>query len=139
MTKEQKQRPLSPHLQIYKPQLTSVLSIFHRGTGVFLFFGLIALFWFLALILIQTMGLGLLDVNLLIISDNAIFKIFLTAITFSVYYHMLNGVRHLFWDIGVGFKISTAYKTGYAVLTGALIMTLVTGYYIFVHESILRG
>jgi len=133
-----KVRPLSPHLQIYKPQITSVLSVFHRGTGVFLFIGLLFLFWFLTLVLVQMMGLGFLETNLLLISDNIIFKVFILGVAFSLYYHLLNGIRHLFWDIGLGFKISNVYKSGYMVIFGSLIMTMITAYYIFfylrVHE-----
>ena len=115
-------RPLSPHLQIYRPQITSVLSITHRLTGIFLSLGgvfLVAWLWAAAYnaeyyafwmdIVQQWYGLAA-----------------LAAWSFAFYYHLCNGIRHLFWDMGKGFEISTVTKSGVAVVLGALALTALT-------------
>ena len=119
---ESVKRPLSPHLQVYKPQLTSVLSITHRGTGVFLSLG--ALFLTCWLVSLAT---GEQAFNNLQQHYTAWYgKIILIAFIFSVFYHLSNGIRHLFWDIGKGLDICTAYKSGYAVIASAITLTLIT-------------
>ncbi len=128
------ERPLSPHLTIYKPQITSVLSIMHRMTGVFLFLGLNFLFWVLSLILLQNMGLAMLDVNLLALLDNIVFKLFMLATTFSLYYHLANGVRHLFWDMGKGFTLGVVSASGLGVIIFALLLTVFTVYFGFFYQ-----
>ena len=119
---ESVKRPLSPHLQIYKPQLTSVLSITHRATGVFLSLGaLILTCWLVGL------ATGEATFNNLQQHINAWYgQLLLLAFVFSLYYHLANGVRHLFWDAGLGLEISTTYKTGYATIAFTLILTVVT-------------
>lgn len=115
-------KPLSPHLQVYKPQITSVLSIMHRGTGVFLSFGAFALAcWLMALAsgesqfeLVKS-GFGSWPM-----------KILLIGWVFAFYYHLCNGIRHLFWDIGKGFELETLQKTGYMVLVASAILSAVT-------------
>lgn len=111
-------KPLSPHLQVYRPQITSVLSILHRGTGVFLSLGAFVLsYWLVALAGGESHYM----------EATACFaawpmKILLAGWVFAFYYHLCNGVRHLFWDIGMGFELETLQKTGYAVIlvSGAL-------------------
>ncbi len=119
---ESVKRPLSPHLQIYKPQITSVLSITHRATGVFLSLGaLILTCWLVGLATGQDAFANLQQ------HINAWYgKVLLVAFVFSFYYHLANGVRHLFWDAGLGLEISTSYKTGYAVIVFTLVLTVVT-------------
>ena len=115
-------RPLSPHLQVYKPQLTSVLSITHRGTGVFLTAGAFFLTcWLLAL----ASGSEQFE-NLQAHITNWYGQCLVYAFVFSLYFHLCNGVRHLFWDIGMGLEINTAYKTGYAVVAVSFVLTLAT-------------
>jgi len=115
-------RPLSPHLQIYKPQLTSVLSITHRGTGVFLTVGAFFLtFWLLALADGPELFARL---QAHLTSWYGQFLVY--AFVFSLYFHLCNGIRHLFWDVGLGFDIDVAYKTGYAVVAASVIFTLLT-------------
>lgn len=105
-------RPLSPHLQVYRPQLTSVLSITHRGTGVFLAIAtLLMVYWLVALA-----GGEQSYTRAQIVFASWFGQLILLACTFSLFYHLCNGVRHLFWDIGVGFEIETAYRSGYAVV-----------------------
>ena len=88
--------PTSPHLQIYKPQLTSVLSIAHRITGFCLYFIIILVaLWVLAIALGETYY----DFFLLI-SNAFIVKIIISLGIFGLTYHALNGIRHIFWDFG---------------------------------------
>lgn len=133
-TQKNESRPLSPHLSIYKPQITSVLSILHRATGIFLFFSLVLLFWLFSFILMHHLGLVLIDFNFLAITDNLLFKLFLFATSFSLYYHLANGIRHLFWDIGKGFSLPAVYRSGYAVIIFTLILTCITAYCWFFYK-----
>ena len=116
------QRPLSPHLQIYKPQLTSVLSITHRATGVVLSIGTLFIpFWLVCIML----GAETYE-TLHNIMSSWCGQISLFIFVFSLHYHLCNGVRHLFWDIGKGLRIEDTYMSGYAALVGAIILTILT-------------
>ena len=113
-------RPLSPHLQVYKPQLTSVLSITHRGTGIALAVGTIVLmYWLLSL----AAGPEAYDSSRAVLSS-VVGQIILFAFTFSFCYHLCNGVRHLFWDVGIGFEMESVYASGKAVVVVNIIMTV---------------
>ncbi len=119
---ESVKRPLSPHLQIYKPQLTSILSITHRGTGVFLSLGALLLTCWLVGLATSEQAFNYLHQH-----SNAWYgKILLIAFVFSLYFHLANGVRHLFWDAGLGLEISTTYKSGYATIAVSIILTVIT-------------
>jgi len=121
MSKQNKdRRPLSPNLGIYKPQITSVLSITHRITGFALYIGVILLAWW---IFANVYGCAA-CVNPLIASTLG--RILLMLWSFALFYHMLNGIRHLFWDMGKGFEIKTVNRTGILVVSGAVIMTLLS-------------
>ncbi|MFT7459650.1 MAG: succinate dehydrogenase / fumarate reductase cytochrome b subunit [Planctomycetota bacterium] len=116
--------PISPHMQIYKPQLTSILSITHRGTGIFLSLGALLLcYWFLSI------AAGP-DVYSRFSMHIAAWygQVLLLAFTFSLYFHLCNGIRHLFWDAGYGLTIETTYKSGYAVIVASLFLTAATCY-----------
>ena len=115
-------RPLSPHLQVYKPQLTSVLSITHRGTGVFLSLGALLLtYWLVSLAVSEELF------NSFHLHTTFWYgKLFLIGFVFSLYYHLSNGIRHLFWDIGLGLEISTTYKSGYFTIFISIVLTLAT-------------
>ncbi|WP_348675788.1 succinate dehydrogenase, cytochrome b556 subunit [uncultured Abyssibacter sp.] len=114
------QRPLSPHLQVYKPQLTSVTSIVHRGTGIALAIGTLMLTaWVLSL----AAGPEALEC-FNAFAGSWIGQLLLLGWTFSIFYHLCNGVRHLFWDAGKGLDVETAYKTGYAAIIGAVVLTV---------------
>ena len=118
----QKERPLSPHLQVYRPQLTSMLSILHRGTGVFLALGTpLLVFWLMTLAAGPDAYASLQECF-----TNWFVRIVLLGWTFALFYHLCNGIRHLFWDIGKGLQIETLYKSGWAVVITASILTLVT-------------
>lgn len=113
-------RPLSPHLQIYKPQLTSVMSISHRFTGVILSVLLLLIPFFFFVI-----SLGSDYFNILVsVLDHFLVKLILYGVIFVVTYHLLNGVRHLFWDIGKGLSIKDSYLSGYLVIALSLLTTL---------------
>lgn len=118
-------RPLSPHLQVYKRQLTSVMSILHRGTGVVLALGsLVVAAWLVA-------AAGSADAYASFAACLASLpgKLALFAFSASLVYHFLNGIRHLFWDAGHGLEISQAYASGYAVLALSVLLTAVLWYF----------
>ena len=105
-------RPLSPHLQVYRPQLTSILSIFHRATGFFLGVGTLLLAWWL---IAAAMGPSAFE-TVQWFNGSWIGRLLLLGFTFSLFYHLFNGIRHLFWDIGAGFEIKTVNQTGWIVV-----------------------
>ena len=119
---ESVKRPLSPHLQVYKPQLTSVLSITHRGTGVFLSLGSLLLTCWLVSLATGEEAFSNLQQHYAAWYG----KIILIAFIFSVFYHLSNGIIRLFWDMGKGLDICTAYKSGYAVIASAITLTVIT-------------
>lgn len=115
-----KKRPISPHLQIYRPQITSVLSIFHRITGVGLVFGLLLIvLWF------ASVACG---VESFIMMDGFLMswfgKLILFGFTLALSYHFCNGLRHLWWDKGWGFDAEQVTKSGYLMLFAALVLTI---------------
>jgi succinate dehydrogenase / fumarate reductase cytochrome b subunit len=113
-------RPTSPHLQIYKPQLTSATSIFHRVTGVGLAIGtLVLVYWLIA----AATGSEAFDTAEAIVGS-VIGRILLFLWSLAFFYHLLNGVRHLAWDAGFGFELPAAYRSGYAVIIGSVVLTL---------------
>lgn len=115
-------RPLSPHLQVYKPQLTSVLSITHRATGVALAVGLIGLVYWLMSLAAGPQAYAAAQQVL----GSWFGKLVLFGCSFALFYHMCNGVRHLFWDAGMGFELETVYASGWAVVVVSVAMTVVT-------------
>ncbi len=116
--------PLSPHLQIYRPQLTSVLSITHRATGVFLSLAALLLCYWLIAIANGSESYALARSHL----ERWYGITLILAILFSLYYHLLNGIRHLFWDIGAGLDLASTYRSGYAVVILSVLLTLATAY-----------
>ena len=119
---ESVKRPLSPHLQVYKPQLTSILSITHRGTGVFLSLGSLFLSCWLVALATSEQAFANLQQHTSAWYGNII----LIGFVFAIFYHLCNGIRHLFWDTGKGLDICTAYKSGYAVIACSIILTVIT-------------
>ncbi|HJD57793.1 MAG TPA: succinate dehydrogenase, cytochrome b556 subunit [Rickettsia endosymbiont of Ceroptres masudai] len=109
-------RPTSPHLSIYKPQISSTLSILHRMTGVALFFAVSILAWWLIL--------SKYDNNYLQLANCCIIKICLVAVSYAWFYHLCNGIRHLFWDIGYGFSIKAVNITGWCVVVCSILLTV---------------
>ena len=115
----QVERPLSPHIQVYRPQLTSVLSILHRVTGVALGAGTLLLAWWL---LAAAHGPGRFETVQAFIGS-WFGRLVLFGFTFSLFYHLCNGIRHLFWDAGLGFGLKTAYVSGWLVVAASLGLT----------------
>lgn len=116
------ERPLSPHLQVYKPQITSVLSIMHRITGVALIAGTLLLTWWLVSAAYGPEVFA--DAQAFIGSWFG--QLLLWAFTFALFYHLGNGVRHLAWDFGWGFELSQVRASGIAMLAFAAAGTLLT-------------
>lgn len=119
-------RPTSPHLSIYKPQISSVLSIFHRFTGMALYAGLVVVTVWLFVAAYQPEQYAALH-DLL---TSFLGRLLLIVWTAAFYYHLGNGIRHLFWDIGKGFELATMAKSGWAVLFFAAAMTAISWVYI---------
>jgi succinate dehydrogenase / fumarate reductase, cytochrome b subunit len=114
-------RPISPHLQIYRRQLTSVLSILHRLTGVFLALGVVPLVgWLVA----AAAGPAWFDCAQQV-AGSIVGRTLLFLWSAAFFYHLLNGLRHLAWDAGWGFELSTTYRTGWAVLIMSAVLTVV--------------
>jgi succinate dehydrogenase / fumarate reductase, cytochrome b subunit len=112
-------RPLSPHLQVYRPQITSVMSILHRISGIILSFGAFGLAWWL---LAAAQG-GDAYAQAGGIMASLPGKIVLFGFSLALMYHLLNGIRHLLWDAGWGFEIPQVYRSGYVVAGLAVVLT----------------
>lgn len=122
-------KPLSPHLSIYRWQINSILSILHRISGAFLHIVLIIFAWLFALNIFYPESKYLIVINELLLSK--IGKFFICGISFMLYFHILNGIRHLAWDCGLGFKIPTMKMTSIIVLSGASFFTMLTIYILY--------
>ncbi len=128
MQKPAKSRPTSPHLQIYRWNISSLTSIMHRFTGIALYLSVVVICWYIVYYTYQinpaesseTCDCPMQQILTTIFSLAAIF------ITFALYYHFCNGVRHLFWDLGKGFEKNTTKKTGYLVILLSLVFTVAT-------------
>ncbi|AXI56156.1 hypothetical protein SuNHUV7_18580 (plasmid) [Pseudoseohaeicola sp. NH-UV-7] len=115
-------RPLSPHLSIYRPQLTSITSILTRITGnALLLAALLIVWWFLA---------AATSPEYFAVADGLITSWFgdlvMLLSLWALWYHTLAGVRHLIWDNAIGLEIETAEKLGWAVVIGSLVLTVLT-------------
>jgi succinate dehydrogenase / fumarate reductase, cytochrome b subunit len=113
-------RPMSPHLQVYRPQLTSILSITHRATGVALAAGTLLLVWWLVAAAAGPEQFA--TVRAVIASWFG--KLVLLGWTASLFFHLANGIRHLFWDAGLGFELRTTYASGWLVVAATLVLTV---------------
>ncbi|MBN9537488.1 MAG: succinate dehydrogenase, cytochrome b556 subunit [Alphaproteobacteria bacterium] len=112
-------RPLSPHLQVYRPQLTSMLSILHRATGIALSVGVLYLaIW----VICAASGAGTYEA-FRGFNSSIVGRFVLGGWLFCVFYHLFNGIRHLFWDAGYGFEIKDAYRSGWLVLIATAVAT----------------
>ena len=113
-------RPLSPHLQVYKPQLTTFMSITHRATGIALAIGTLMLVcWLIAAATGET---AFNEVQAFL--GSIVGRLLLLGWSFALFYHLCNGLRHLFWDAGRGFEIETAYMTGRIVIAASILLTI---------------
>jgi len=114
------ERPLSPHLQVYKPQLTSALSVLHRLTGVALGFGTLLLVWWLAAAAAGPEAFATAQGFI----GSWLGLLLLFGWSVALFYHLCNGIRHLFWDAGYGFELPQAYASGWAVVIATGVLTL---------------
>lgn len=114
-----RRRPLSPNIQIYRPQLTSVLSIANRFTGIVLSFGALGLAaWLIA----AALGAGPFG------AVQGAFaswpgQVILVGFTLSFFLHLCGGIRHLAWDMGRGFELRSIYASGWIVVTASVVLT----------------
>lgn len=116
------ERPLSPHLMVYKPQLTSMMSITHRLTGAALAGGSLLLVWW-----VVAMATGPEYFAYVQTIMTSIFgQIVLFGFSVAVFYHLSNGIRHLFWDFGFNLSIKGVKRTGYMVMASTVILTAAT-------------
>jgi succinate dehydrogenase / fumarate reductase cytochrome b subunit len=114
--------PLSPHLQIYRLPLTAVLSIVHRATGVVLALGSLLLVWVLASAASGPQAYESAYQHM----ASWYGQVFLFGLTFSLYLHFCNGIRHLFWDVGMGFELETVDLTAKLAIAMAIVLTIAT-------------
>ena len=116
-----KQRPVSPFMigPYYKPQMTSLMSITHRATGVFLsVVGLPLVLWWI----IATAGGPEAWTFFAAFAASLVGKLAIAATVFCMFYHLLNGIRHLVWDTGRALDLKTAYTLGWVVLVGTVVL-----------------
>lgn len=120
-------RPRSPHIQIYRPQLTSVLSITHRITGVLLgAAGVMVVAWLVA----GSLGPEPYEA-LIAVMRSPIGTAFLLVWTFCAFFHLCNGIRHLFWDAGQGFELRSIYLSGWSVVAASIVLTIAVWFAVF--------
>ena len=113
--------PLSPHLQIYRWHVSSLVSITHRISGIINLLALILIFFWL---LVLNFNESNYELFLLVI--NSFFgKFILIGFTWSMSFHLLSGIRHLAWDLGYGFEIKTANISGIIVIISSLALTII--------------
>lgn len=113
-------RPLSPHLQVYKLPLTAITSILHRATGVALGIGTLFLVWWL---MAAAMGGGHFEF-VQSVMGSWIGQLILFGFSFTLFFHLCNGIRHLFWDSGYGFEIVTAQISSKLVIAATATLTV---------------
>ena len=114
------ERPLSPHLQIYRPALTMMMSIVHRGTGVVLYFGILILVW----VLIAAAAGPNAYASVQWFMETLFGRLVLFGYTWALLHHMLGGIRHLIWDLGYGFGASEREWLTVATLAGSIALTV---------------
>lgn len=113
------ERPLSPHLQIYRPQITSILSILHRITGVGLLLATILVIWWFVAAATSPEAFAVADGFL----TGPFGGFLLLGSLFAFNYHLLNGIRHLVWDMGYGFELDNVTASGWLVVVGSAALT----------------
>lgn len=111
-------RPTSPHLSIYRKQISSVLSIGHRLSGAGLFFSLSIMTWWFILFVFSNF-----DSYYLELLESVFAKIILFLTSYAFFYHLCTGIRHLFWDTGIGFSIKAVNISGWIAVIASFILT----------------
>lgn len=115
----QRARPLSPHLQIYRWQITMAMSIFHRISGIVLSVGAFVLAWWL----LAVAAGGDTYASAAECLASPLGRLALFGFSLALVYHLLNGIRHLLWDAGWGFAIPQVYRSGYVVAALTVVFT----------------
>jgi succinate dehydrogenase / fumarate reductase cytochrome b subunit len=129
-----KQKPLSPHLSIYKPQITSITSILHRITGVAIYFGLVFGIIYVAMIsynqntLEQEHQFVCASCQIFAFIKNSFICIIVFGFSFSVIYHALNGIKYLFWAMSKGLDVKTSAIIAYVVISATIILSTFVSY-----------
>jgi len=115
-------RPLSPHLQIYRPQLNSMTSIMNRLTGNALLLGSVLIVWWLIAAATGPEYFATADGLL----TSILGKLVMLGSIWALWYHALAGVRHLVWDTGHGLEVAMADKMGWGIIIGSVVLTVLT-------------
>jgi succinate dehydrogenase / fumarate reductase cytochrome b subunit len=113
-------RPLSPHLQIYRPMLTMIMSIVHRITGVGLYFGMILLVWWITAAATSDSYFALVQAFFF----HWFGRLVLFGFTWALIHHALGGLRHFLWDTGRGFDLGLVEWLARANLAGSIVLTV---------------
>jgi succinate dehydrogenase / fumarate reductase cytochrome b subunit len=114
-------RPLSPHLTVWKPTITYVMSIVHRITGAGLYFGMAFLAWWLAAAASGPEAFSWADAFF----GSFLGRLILFGFTWALIHHLLGGIRHFIWDTGAGLDLPTANRLGWATIIGSVSLTLI--------------
>lgn len=125
-------RPLSPHLSVYRPQITSVLSILHRLTGIALFFSFIGLLWVLNYLTIKLQKPSDLQANFVGFFHNNIIVFLLVIVSYCSLYHFFSGIRYLIWDQGKLMSLKAVNILGWLVVALSIVGTAIFWYYILI-------
>jgi succinate dehydrogenase / fumarate reductase cytochrome b subunit len=115
-------RPLSPHLQIYRPQITSISSILIRISGVGLLVGALMLVWWLLAAATSPEAYAVADG----VWTSPFGWLVQLGSVWALWYHLLGGARHLYWDTGRGMELATAERLGWACVIGSVVLTVLT-------------
>lgn len=115
-------RPLSPHLQVYRWGWTMSLSIFHRFSGIVLSFGLVLIVAWLAALTAGPAAYATVGA----FTGHWFGKLLLAAWSLAFFYHLCNGVRHLLWDMGWGFELGVARRTGFMVVVASVVLSILS-------------
>lgn len=116
------QRPLSPHLQVYKPQVSSGTSILNRITGIAISVGLILMVWWLVAAASGPKAFA--SAQGFVGSWFGLILMF--GWTFALWYHFCNGIRHLAWDAGYGYEIKTSHRTALIVVAATVVLSVIS-------------
>ena len=115
-------RPLSPHLTVYKPQITSVLSIFHRITGAGLTVSTVLVVFWLASLAMGEFTFKSFNIFL----NNPLIMLVLICSLWALWYHFCTGLRHLYWDMGYGYDLKSVTISGWVAVIFSFVLTFLT-------------
>ena len=115
-------RPLSPHLTVYKPQITSVLSIFHRITGAGLTASTVLVVFWLASLAMGEFTFKSFNIFL----NNPLIILVLVCSLWALWYHFCTGLRHLYWDMGYGYSLTSVTISGWVAVACSFLLTFLT-------------